>query len=161
MAQTKKPTTTQTPEEALQPVAFEGMLIESDKGLTRISENVVAKIAGLAVREVDGVRELVPFGAGQTISSIANQIRGGDMKDLGVHVEVGKVEVAVDVRIISDYGTSIPKISDAIRENLDERIKTMTGLRLKEVNIEVVDLYFPEEHVPVEAPAALPSSRVQ
>lgn len=138
---------------------YEGMLIISDKGQTRVSEDVVAKIAGLAVREVPGVRSLVPFGAGQTLTSLASQIRGNDMKDLGIHVEVGTIEVAVDVRIVADYGVSIPRIAEQIRENLALRVTEMTGLRLKEVNIEVVDLYFPDEQL-AEAPKALPA-RVQ
>lgn len=138
---------------------YEGMLIVSEHGQTRVSEEVVAKIAGLAVREVPGVRSLVPFGAGQTLSSLASQIRGNDMKGLGIHVEVGTIEVAVDVRIVADYGLSIPQIAEHIRENLAIRVTEMTGLRLKEVNIEVVDLYFPDEQL-MEAPKALPA-RVQ
>lgn len=152
-------TNTKKPDQAPQELAYEGMLIVSEHGQTKISEEVVGKIAGLAVREVNGVRSLVPFGAGQTLSSLANQIRGNDMKDLGVHVEVGSVEVAVDVRIVSDYGISIPRIAEQIRENLAARITEMTGLKLKEVNIEVVDLYFPEDQQ-VEPPRALPP-RVQ
>lgn len=141
---------------------YEGMLIISDKGQTRVSEEVVAKIAGLAVREVPGVRSLVPFGAGQTLTSLASQLRGNDMKDLGIHVEVGTIEVAVDVRIVADYGISIPHIAEQIRENLELRVTEMTGLRLKEVNIEVVDLYFPDEQLAdaSKAPKALPA-RVQ
>lgn len=141
---------------------YEGMLIVSDKGQTRVSEEVVAKIAGLAVREVPGVRSLVPFGAGQTLTSLASQLRGNDMKDLGIHVEVGTIEVAVDVRIVADYGISIPHIAEQIRENLELRVTEMTGLRLKEVNIEVVDLYFPDEQLAEtsKAPKALPA-RVQ
>jgi len=141
---------------------YEGMLIISDQGQTRVSEEVVAKIAGLAVREVPGVRSLVPFGAGQTLTSLASQLRGNDMKDLGIHVEVGTIEVAVDVRIVADYGVSIPHIAEQIRENLALRVTEMTGLRLKEVNIEVVDLYFPDEQLaePSKAHKALPA-RVQ
>lgn len=138
---------------------YEGMLIVSEHGQTRVSEEVVAKIAGLAVREVPGVRSLVPFGAGQTLSSLASQLRGNDMKGLGIHVEVGTIEVAVDVRIVADYGLSIPYIAEQIRENLALRVTEMTGLRLKEVNIEVVDLYFPDEQL-MEQPKALPA-RVQ
>ena len=59
-----------------------------------------------------------------------------------MHVEVGKVEAAVDVRIVTDYGAAIPKVAEAIRTNIAHRIETMTGLKVKEINIDVVDLYF-------------------
>ncbi len=122
----------------------ETVLISSETGKTLVMEAVVAKIAGLAVREVPGVHSLVPWGAGQRLSSMAKSIRGTEMKDLGVRVEVGTVECAVDARIITEYGASIPKISDQIRGNVIERVKSMTGLVVKELNITVVDLYFDE-----------------
>lgn len=117
-------------------------VLQSEMGKTHIHQEVVAKIAGLAVREVEGVHELVPFGAGQRITSLAHSISGDEMKDLGVAVEVGEVEAAVDVRIITAYGVSIPKIARSIQDNVVKRIGTMTGLKVKEVNIEVIDLYF-------------------
>ncbi len=121
------------------------ILLSSKEGSTLISEDVVAKIAGLAVREIEGVHDLVPFGASQTIQSIAQQFRGDEKRDIGVRVEVGKVETAIDIRVITDYGKSIPEIAEQVRTNVTQRIHLMTGLRVKEVNIEVVDLYF-EEH---------------
>lgn len=124
--------------------------LKSENGKTLVAEEVVAKIAGLAVREVEGVHELVAFGAGQTLTSLAKTITREDMKDLGVRVEVGTVEAAVDVRIIANYGASIPRVAEGIRKNVTEKIKHMTGLRTKEVNIEVLDLWFPESAVPVE-----------
>ncbi|MBN2799985.1 MAG: Asp23/Gls24 family envelope stress response protein [Deltaproteobacteria bacterium] len=125
------------------------LLEQSEKGKVTIADHVVAKIAGLAVREVEGVRGLLPVGTGQVITNLANSIRGGDSRDLGVRVEVGKVECAVDVRIVLEYGASIPKVADAIRVSVGNRIKSMTGLVCKEINVEVVDLWFAEDHVDV------------
>lgn len=122
----------------------EAMIISSDTGKTMVMETVVAKIAGLAVREVSGVHALVPWGAGQAISSLAKSLRGAELKDLGVRVEVGTTECAVDARIVTEYGASIPKISDQIRVNVCQRVQNMTGLIVKELNITVVDLYFDE-----------------
>ena len=120
------------------------VILDSQGGRTIVMESVVAKIAGLAVREVPGVHNLVPYGAGQAITSFARNIRGSDMRELGVHVEVGTIEAAVDVRIVAEYGACIPDIATSIRENVTARVGEMTGLRVKEINIEVVDLYFDE-----------------
>jgi len=130
------------------------VVIESQGGRTIVMESVVAKIAGLAAREVPGVHNLVPYGAGQAITSFARNIRGSDMRELGVHVEVGTVEAAVDVRIVAEYGASIPDIASSIRENITTRVGGMTGLLVKEVNIEVVDLYFDQPEA-----VALPTGR--
>ena len=120
----------------------DSVVLDSQGGRTIVMESVVAKIAGLAVREVPGVHNLVPYGAGQAITSFARNIRGSDMRELGVHVEVGTVEAAVDVRIVAEYGASIPEIAASIRDNVTSRVGGMTGLLVKEINIEVVDLYF-------------------
>ena len=136
-------------------------VLQSEMGKTHIHQEVVAKIAGLAVREVDGVHELVPFGAGQRLSSLAHTISGDEMKDLGVAVEVGEFEAAVDVRIITNYGVSIPKIARSIQDNVAERISMMTGLKVKEVNIEVVDLYFNKPEKGVRAALPSPEPRVK
>ena len=121
------------------------VVTQGDQGRTIIQTDVVAKIAGLAVREIEGVHKLVSYGAGQAVASIASSIRKNDMKELGVHVEVGEKEAAVDVRIVTNYGASIPDVAEAIRKNVSQRIEEMTGLHVVEVNVDVVDLYFPSD----------------
>ena len=134
-------------------------VLTGEDGRTIVHNQVVAKIAGLAVREIEGVNRLVPYGAGQSVTSFAKTITRTDMHDLGVHVEVGQKEAAVDVRINTEYGASIPAIADAIRRNVADRIETMTGLKVVEVNIDVMDLYFPEDEADLGTPALTP--RVQ
>ena len=126
-------------------------VLVGDDGRTIVHNQVVAKIAGLAVREIGGVQRLVPYGTGQSVTSFAKTITRSDMHDLGVHVEVGQKEAAVDVRIITEYGASIPAVADAIRRNVADRIESMTGLKVVEVNIDVMDLYFPEDEADIEA----------
>ena len=61
---------------------------------------------------------------------------------------------------MAEYGASIPQVADAIRQNITDRVRTMTGLKVVEVNIDVVDLYFPdgdEEGEPVAATVPEPS----
>ncbi|MBK8011662.1 MAG: Asp23/Gls24 family envelope stress response protein [Deltaproteobacteria bacterium] len=131
----------------------DGLVLKGDGGETRVSEEVVAKISGLAVREVRGVHSLVPYGASQTLSNMAKSALGGkESIDLGVKVEVGQIECAIDVRVITNYGESIPRIAESVRNNLTKRIKEMTGLVVKEVNIDVLDLYFEEDQEAVEPP---------
>jgi uncharacterized alkaline shock family protein YloU len=117
----------------------------SQQGKTSIADGVVAKIAGIAAREVQGVHSLVPSGTGAAIGQLATRMTGGDTRSQGVSVEVGQQEAAVDVNMIVEYGVSIRQVADAVRQNIINRVSSMTGLTVKEVNISVADLYFPED----------------
>jgi uncharacterized alkaline shock family protein YloU len=124
--------------------------LQQDKGKTIIADSVVAKIAGLAAREVEGVHSLVNTGLGQAVVGLARAVTRQQSRDTGILVEVGEREAAVDVRLATDYGVNIPAVAAAVRHNIITRVETMTGLLVKEVNVAVVDLYFPDEEVEVQ-----------
>lgn len=134
------------------PVESEAVHLDSGHGKTIIAEGVVAKIAGVAAREVDGVHDLVPLGAGATLAGFAGRLARTDQRTTGVNVEVGQREAAVDLNMRVEYGVSIPQVAEAVRQNIMDRIRAMTGLTVKEVNINAADLFFPEEE---------PQTRVQ
>ena len=117
------------------------------QGKTTIADVVVSKIAGLAAREVPGVHDLVAQGMGAAVTGLAQRVTRADSRSTGVNVEVGEREAAVDLRLRVEYGVSIPELAVAVRGNVMARLQSMTGLSVKEVNIDVVDLYFPEEEV--------------
>lgn len=119
--------------------------LETDLGKTVISDSVVAKIVAAAAREIDGVHDLVPMGAGATIAGFAGRLTRSDQRTTGVSVEVGQREAAVDLNMTVDYGINIPQVADAVRQNIVERVRGMTGLIVKEVNINAADLYFAQE----------------
>ncbi len=111
-------------------------------GTTKIADSVVSRIAGLAAREVPGVHDLTTTGIGSAFGNIAGRVTGQDQADRGVAVQVGDVECIVDLNIVVDYEASIPRVAEALRRNVNGRIKGMTGLDTKEININVADLYF-------------------
>ena len=123
----------------------EGWVLQTDRGITTISDAVVAKMAGIAAREVEGVH-----GLGNTFRRLVGRIRPGDQLTQGVNVEVGKKEAAIDLVIVIDYGFSIPAVAQSLRDNVIAKLEAGTGLVVKEVNIEVDDLFIPSEET--EAP---------
>jgi uncharacterized alkaline shock family protein YloU len=134
----------------------------TDQGRTSIANGIVSKIAGIAASEVDGVYQLVAGGAGAALTVLAQRVSGTEARDRGVTVEVGQREAAVDVRLMTNYGASIPQVTQAVRQHIITRVREMTGLIVKEVNIDVVDLYFPgEEREPPPEAAPPPPPRVQ
>ena len=122
----------------------------SEGGSTTIADAVVTKIASIAAREVGGVHDL----GGGTARAIGGMTRsvgvGTDERMRGVGVEVGEREAAVDLTVVVEYGESIPRIANALRENITRRIEGMTGLTVTEVNITVNDLYFPGDEAEPE-----------
>lgn len=126
---------------------IDAVQLDSGHGKTVIADSVVAKIAAAAAREIEGIHDLVPLGAGATIAGFAGRLTRSDQRSSGVNVEVGQREAAVDLNVRMDYGVSIPQVAEAVRQNIIERVRGMTGLIVKEVNINAADLYFPDEEV--------------
>jgi len=114
--------------------------LQTDRGRTVIAENVVARVADLAAREIRGVHSL-SGGVGSRLRRLAPGI--GD-SNRAAAVEVGEKEAIVALDIVVDYGVSIPQLAEAVRSNVIDRVEYTTGLIVKEVNIEVTDLYFPD-----------------
>jgi uncharacterized alkaline shock family protein YloU len=123
--------------------------ITTAQGKTKIEDVVVAKIADLAAREIPGVHDLTPLTTAKMLSgmasSLASRVTGGGSGQPTqlVNVVVGEIEAAVDLGMSVDYGENIPQVAEAVRRNIIGRIQAMTGLSVKEVNIDVTDLYFP------------------
>jgi uncharacterized alkaline shock family protein YloU len=115
-----------------------GGALASSHGGTTIADGVVAKVAGIATREVSGVHSL-----GGGASRALSRVGFGDERSQGVSVEVGEREAAVDLTVVVEYGESIPTVTNAIRENVIRRVEGICGLTITEVNITVNDLYFP------------------
>jgi uncharacterized alkaline shock family protein YloU len=119
-----------------------GSPLQTERGSTSISDSVVAKIAGIAAQEVDGIR--MGSGASQAVGGILGSITGGSQTQ-GVSVEVGQEEAAVDLTLTAEYGKSVPQLAEAVRRNVVNRIENLVGLRVTEVNITVSNVFFPQE----------------
>jgi uncharacterized alkaline shock family protein YloU len=161
---TPTPTPAPTPAPAHSDVpAATGSRLESAQGKTTISDAVVAKIAGIAAREVPGVHGF-GGGAARAFGAITERIPGGRASNTqGVSVEVGERQAAVDLTIVVEYGVAIADLARAIRRNVIGAIEQMTGLEVVEVNINVVDLFVPsddDDQDQAQAPAR-PTHRVQ
>jgi uncharacterized alkaline shock family protein YloU len=110
-------------------------------GTTSIADVVVAKIAGIATREIDGVYDL-GGGAARAVGKLRETIPGAatDVTQ-GVSVEVGEKQAAVDVGLVAYYGVAIHQLAESIRANVIDAIESMTGLEVTEVNVTVYDVH--------------------
>ena len=113
-----------------------------DRGTTTIDDGVVAKIAGIATREVRGVDSMGGNLTG-AVAQVVGRIRGEEHATSGVGVEVGSRQAAVDLSITVTYPAVITDVAASVRDNVIDRIEKLTGLEVVEVNIAVADLAFP------------------
>jgi uncharacterized alkaline shock family protein YloU len=132
--------------------ARSAVALETDVGNTRISGAVVAKIAGLAAKDIPGVYSM-GTGMSRRVGQLRSLIPGSsEAVDQGVSVEVGEREAAIDLDLVTWYGQSIVDVTDAVRRNVIGQVQGMTGLRVVEVNIEVNDIHV-EQPETAQAPA--------
>ncbi len=119
--------------------------LQTERGNTIIQDTVVSKIAGIAAQEVEGIR--MGGGGSQAVSGLLGSITGGSgsMTTQGVTVEVGQEEAALDLTLTAEYGKSVPQLTEAVRRNVVNRVESLVGLRVTEVNITVSNIYFPQE----------------
>jgi uncharacterized alkaline shock family protein YloU len=113
---------------------------ENQTGIIRISDDVVATIAGLAALDTPGIAAM----SGGISEGLAKRLSGRNVQK-GVSVEVGQLEVAVDLRVIVNYGSKIHEVCRDLQINVKEAIITMTGLSVIEVNVKVEGVFFNEE----------------
>jgi uncharacterized alkaline shock family protein YloU len=109
-------------------------------GIIRISDDVVATIAGLAALETPGITAM----SGGISEGLAKRLSGKNAQK-GVSVEVGQLEAAIDLRIIVQYGIPIQEVCRQLQENVKEAVENMTGLHVVEVNVKVEGVAFKEE----------------
>jgi uncharacterized alkaline shock family protein YloU len=117
--------------------------LQSERGSTIISDTVVSSIAGRAAQEVEGVH--MGGGASRTAGGVLGSITGSESPTRGVSVEVGRTETAIDLKMGIEYNKNILQTVEEVRRRITERVQTITGLRITELNATITDITFPEK----------------
>lgn len=99
----------------------------------RVSDEVVASIAGMAAGQVPGVTAM---GGGPGLGDVL----GKRHFTRGVRVELGSREVAVDLYLHVGFGVRIPTVAQRVQERVKRAVEGMTGLQVVEVNVHVQGL---------------------
>ncbi len=99
----------------------------------KISDDVIAVIAGVAASEVSGVAEM----SGGFAGGISEVLSGKKNLSKGIKVESGEKETKIDVNIIVEYGIRIPDVAFEIQNRVKKAVESMTGLKVVEVNVHI------------------------
>lgn len=129
------------------------------KGCIKISDDVIAAIAGITARETEGVAGMSTGIAGEIYEFI-----GKKAPSKGVKVENGEDGVSVDIYIIVNYGVKISEVAGEVQFKVKSAIEEMTNLDMKSVNVHVQGVKISKEEpesaetsaIPDEIPEDLP-----
>lgn len=104
-------------------------------GQLSFNEQVLEKIASLALLEVGGVLAATSGGGFFNLKS-----------SKGVEIQIqDNQDVIVNLEVILEYGKSAPDVYAALKHSISARIYRMTGLKVREVNVRVLNVLTAEE----------------
>jgi uncharacterized alkaline shock family protein YloU len=110
------------------------------QGVIKISEEVVATIAGLAAAEVAGIAGMSGGIAGDLVEKL-----GRKSLSKGIKVDVGEKEANIDLNVIVDYGVNIHEVAVQLQNSVRNAVENMTGLDVVNVNVHIQGLSFSSE----------------
>jgi len=103
--------------------------MEEKYGNVKIDNEVLASIAALGAKKVQGVHRIFT----SLVGGLAQIIKKAP--DAGVRVIVGENEVSFELKVIVDYGTNIPEVTYQIQKTIKEEVERMSGLKVANVDV--------------------------
>ncbi len=111
-----------------------------EKGNVLISEEVVASIAALAVREIDGV-----YGLSTTANFDISNIIGKKNLRKGIRVVFGENNgIEISCNLIVKIGSTVLEVARNVQEAIVSEVEAMTGTKPARVNINVCGVAQPK-----------------
>ncbi len=104
---------------------------EEKIGSVKIADEVIALCAMNATNRTEGVASL---SAGIT-ETISKNILGKTLLYKGIKIIQEEQGVTADIHVIVVYGVKIPEVAWNVQESVKKEIESITGLKVKAVNI--------------------------
>lgn len=119
----------------------ENIYNDGEKGIVKISDEVVGVIAGLAAAEVKGI---VAMSSG-IVGGFTEILSGKKNFSKGVRVNLAEDNSSIDLFVVVEYGIKIHEVARKVQLNVKKAVESMTGLEVKEVNIFVQNVELPKK----------------
>lgn len=98
------------------------------------NDNVLKKIVKTAAIQVDGV-----LGLGSTLmENISGALKNMENTH-GISINQKNDTLDIDIKLVVEFGKSIPQIATAVEENIRQSLRQMAGLNANNIRVEVVD----------------------
>lgn len=104
-------------------------------GDIRISEDVIASIAALAVAEIDGVT-LIPA----ITASDLHELIGKNRLSRGIRVRFNDTGISLDVQINVRFGLIVAELARKVQESITNAVESMTAIHVDAVNVNVAGI---------------------
>lgn len=110
--------------------------VKNNIGTIYITEDVMLKVAGYAALECYGI---VAMSAKSAKDGLVEWL-GRENLTKGVQIHNVGDSIDVDLFIVVEYGISIAEVCRAIEETVRYKLESMTGVKVRKVNITVEGL---------------------
>lgn len=109
---------------------------EINSGTIHITEDVIISIANVEANNTEGVCPL-PVNMMERFSNMYS--------NKGVEVNLDDLNVYLTIRIAVEFGKNLIAVASEVQEKIKEKIETMTGLNVVEVNVIVEHVSIPKK----------------
>lgn len=111
---------------------------EGSNGCVKISNDVIAAIAGVSAEETKGVACMYTSISG----AIAEKFVSRKNLSKGVKVEILPEGIELDLYIVIDFGTRVREVAEAVQSSVKSNVESMTGMEVKAVNVHIEGVSF-------------------
>ncbi len=107
----------------------------SNAGSLKISQEVIASIAGYTATDMEGVAALAPVPA-----NLSGWLERQPLRPVSIQLEDGVA--VIDIRLRVKHGVKIPELSRKLQSNVKEAVQNMTGVVVSKVNLQIAGVDF-------------------
>jgi uncharacterized alkaline shock family protein YloU len=120
----------------------------TELGTTTIERDVVAKVAGIAARDVEGVHAL--GGATRRAIGVVRDAMNNTDLSQGIAITITDDTVSVDATLSAEYPIGLQKVASDVRSAVILAVETIVGMEVTAVNVTVNDIATPEQTTDTE-----------
>lgn len=110
-----------------------------ENGNVLISEEVIASIAALAVRDVEGV-----YGLTGSSNFDLSEIIGRKNLRRGIRVLIDGEKVEISCNLVVKFGATVMEVAQKVQEAIADEVTAMTGVKPTAVNVNVCGVVAPK-----------------
>ncbi len=109
-------------------------------GSVKVANEVIAHIASLTASQVQGIAGMYPAGArdGHRVLTAASAYKG-------VRVDMSDDALKLELFLVVDHSVHVPTVAAEVQRQVADAIDKMLSLEVRQVNIFIGDVRFPEE----------------
>ena len=116
---------------------MEDNILYNDKnGGTKISNDVISVISGMAVKEIEGVYSLA--------EDKDSEVYSNKMLSKGISVELKDEQIEVYLNMIVKYGYDVNEVAREVQLKIKDALENMIGCKVRSVNVNVSGVYTKE-----------------